>query len=596
MRNPVAAIPVRAGRVGALQVAAERFGPGPLNPWQENYYVAEDGRVVTQYTSSRVSDVWLPDNEGVLRAIPGGVPAASGLRVVENLVQSSDDFDNAAWTKVGTTTITANVAVAPDGSMTADRVNNLIDAAGDRLAQTLGVGNIEGRLFDGTLWFRGEGSDIGKTIRFFIKRQTGSSSGGTRTVTLTAEWQRLSTGTLTGLATGNNVTIGLNSAPSTATSALIWRGFLQEVTGASNQNPGEDQKTSATDNGFAYYATELANTVDGSGVVTEAVGAAITGWKWEHVPAATNKQVNYNLNPTDLTSVTEDTPASGVLSLVTVTLPAELQAAGNGSVFQSVNTSDGDIAIGGSPGNTNQHSFTIWAVKTAGSGASTVGLGSGQIGAQTILGTWTKHTLEDITPSSAGNLFKVAVKAGDTVQFIGNQMEETTFVTPIIEVSGSTASRDIEEPRKTLTLGTNFNQREGTLIIDGWVPGTDAVDTGANVNVVGVQDANSLFFINGAATIIKTTDGTNTPNQTLSWVAGNKYRFMLRYRDLEMQLGYQDVTGGGAWQFDTVATYDGAFTVNEWVIGYANAFPFTYENIEYFHTDLGTDKVEQLYP
>ena len=41
-------------------------------------------------------------------------------------------------------------------------------------------------------------------------------------------------------------------------------------------------------NGFAYFTTALANTVDGSGVVTEATGAALTGIALANVPGATN--------------------------------------------------------------------------------------------------------------------------------------------------------------------------------------------------------------------------------------------------------------------------------------------------------------------
>jgi hypothetical protein len=39
-----------------------------------------------------------------------------------NLLLQSETFDNASWAKVGTTTVTPNTAVAPDGTTTADRV------------------------------------------------------------------------------------------------------------------------------------------------------------------------------------------------------------------------------------------------------------------------------------------------------------------------------------------------------------------------------------------------------------------------------------------------------------------------------------------
>jgi hypothetical protein len=40
----------------------------------------------------------------------------------ENLITRSEEFDNAAWSKTAGLTVTANAAVAPDGTMTADRI------------------------------------------------------------------------------------------------------------------------------------------------------------------------------------------------------------------------------------------------------------------------------------------------------------------------------------------------------------------------------------------------------------------------------------------------------------------------------------------
>lgn len=56
-----------------------------------------------------------------------------------NLVQYSDMFSNAAWTKLNSSTITANTTTAPDGTMTADTYQASNLAFGGILRQTLSV-------------------------------------------------------------------------------------------------------------------------------------------------------------------------------------------------------------------------------------------------------------------------------------------------------------------------------------------------------------------------------------------------------------------------------------------------------------------------
>ena len=48
-----------------------------------------------------------------------------------NLLSWSEDFTNSAWTRRGTVTVTANDAIAPDGTMTADRLSGLNTTTND---------------------------------------------------------------------------------------------------------------------------------------------------------------------------------------------------------------------------------------------------------------------------------------------------------------------------------------------------------------------------------------------------------------------------------------------------------------------------------
>jgi len=94
---------------------------------------ANSKQVDPRISFTRASTATYFDAQGVLRTAASGVPRidhdpttgeCKGLLIEEartNLLKYSQDFDNAAWTKARST-ITANAATAPDGTMTADKL------------------------------------------------------------------------------------------------------------------------------------------------------------------------------------------------------------------------------------------------------------------------------------------------------------------------------------------------------------------------------------------------------------------------------------------------------------------------------------------
>jgi hypothetical protein len=78
------------------------------------------GTVQTAASGVARSNAFFPDSNGVMRSA-GLLLEAAGT----NLVTYSEQFDNAAWSKTlsaNTSTISANSAVAPDGTSTADKI------------------------------------------------------------------------------------------------------------------------------------------------------------------------------------------------------------------------------------------------------------------------------------------------------------------------------------------------------------------------------------------------------------------------------------------------------------------------------------------
>lgn len=148
-----------------------------------------------------------------------------------NLFKYTEEFDNGVWTKTGATSVTPNAGVAPNGTQTADRVDNFDDAQGDRLKQTITITNSTLR---GSVWVKGEGSNIGKDITLVIKRLGGTYTGSSITHTLTDSWVRLD-GNVTQLSDNTGASLVFSSpASNSAESFLVWGAQMElanEATG-----------------------------------------------------------------------------------------------------------------------------------------------------------------------------------------------------------------------------------------------------------------------------------------------------------------------------------------------------------------------------
>lgn len=165
---------------------------------------------------------------------------------VENLINRSEEVGS--WGLGSGVTVEANVAANPfDGAMTADRVNGLLSAVGDRVSRLAYSGqNVFNRRFIGSIWLKGEGANIGKQLNVMMKRATGATGVFAPVlVTLTGEWQEVeghiyTAGDSVGVFFGFNV--GGTGDP-WASSVLVWGGQVVEgyhrlpyvLTGASTQ-------------------------------------------------------------------------------------------------------------------------------------------------------------------------------------------------------------------------------------------------------------------------------------------------------------------------------------------------------------------------
>jgi hypothetical protein len=147
-----------------------------------------------------------------------------GLEIEEqrtNLITYSSDLDNAAWGKIGTS-VTANTAIAPDGTLTADTVV-FSGALNDRLDFATGVLATVGASYTYSVWLKGSG-----TVSIAVNTTTGLGGSAELTVALTNTWTRYSvTHTYTSGVTGNVRVHGVIIRSASTPTVYAWGAQLE---------------------------------------------------------------------------------------------------------------------------------------------------------------------------------------------------------------------------------------------------------------------------------------------------------------------------------------------------------------------------------
>lgn len=235
-------------------------------------------------TFARTSTATITDWEGVIKVCQIDEARFHGARRVFNMIAGSTvTIGGASWTL--TTGATVNTGIAdPNGGVQAVRLNRGSAVDGDTTLNVSAAasGNNYLRRFIGTMWMRGEGSDVGKTVTLICKRVSGAAASASILYTLTAGWQRISTGLFAGLvdSVGVQLTVAMTSVA--AQSVLLAFPQNEEVSAQSNQNPSEFVSVGvlpapfhgAGVDGVRYFDCQHANTV-ADGVVTEASGPCL---------------------------------------------------------------------------------------------------------------------------------------------------------------------------------------------------------------------------------------------------------------------------------------------------------------------------------
>lgn len=209
-----------------------------------------DMTVVRATTATRVNSAGLI--ESVAINVPrldypplGGCPSILVEPERINRVLQSQTFDNASWSKtIGGTgiapVVTANAGTAPDGTMTADRVqfNCVGSLSADRslLVQGSLVTTITTRYYQSIYVKAFSSGEVGKQLRIASDGLTSLSS----IITLTADWQRIVLNGLASAATTNFIVEtrgGGSGTANTTADVLLWGAQIEAGSNATSYIP-----------------------------------------------------------------------------------------------------------------------------------------------------------------------------------------------------------------------------------------------------------------------------------------------------------------------------------------------------------------------
>lgn len=244
---------LRSGRITKMQrqmwTPQRLFTSGTVGVW----YDPADFSTMFQDSAGTTPVTQLGQPVGLILDKSTNFAGASLPLVRRNLLTYSEQFDNSIWGKGSGTTVTPNVDTAPDGTLTADRLVNLGAAAGDRVSQAI---TIQNSTIVGSVWLKGEGTDIGKDVQFTAKRTGGTYSGTVISHTLTANWVRVSA-SFTQLPenTGAQLVVGVPSSNS-ASNCLTWGAQLESGSTPSTYQPVTDNWVNALPTSSGNHAIQ----------------------------------------------------------------------------------------------------------------------------------------------------------------------------------------------------------------------------------------------------------------------------------------------------------------------------------------------------
>jgi hypothetical protein len=412
-----------------------------------------------------------------------------------NLILQSQTFDDAGWTKGGST-VTANATAAPDESITADKLVEDTSTGLHRLSQIVAKA-ASATTYTFTVFAKASE----RTQLRLALDDVGANNGG-------ATFD-LSNGTI---STAAAVTGDFTNASASITAVGSWYRLALTVT--SNTVTSIRAQTQIAVSGSISYTG-----VAGSGLFLWGAQLELGSTATAYIPtttaavtvvlpritnrgilveeARTNKLTVFSANPdSGTTGLAKTGDAAAVLSRVSD--PAAIAAAGlsgvctSGFLFELDNTLGTTESLATSTaqfGNTNTHVLSTWAQRVSGSTAAYLRGSAGEAPTFFSNASLVRITTAAFTPLGSGFKWQIAAPAGVKVRFILPQMEEGAFATSPIITTGAAGTRGVD----VVNVGSAVLPPEGTVLASYVVPAA-AVGTINRAYVWTTQESGNNRF------------------------------------------------------------------------------------------------------
>lgn len=324
-------------------------------------------------------------------------------------------------------------------------------------------------------------------------------------------------------------------------------------------------------------------------------------------PAITNKCTSYS-DASSLTNLSEAGDPAGVLSIVSDSELADVGLSDllNGQCFQ-IDNSGGtgvySITSAGATGNTNTHTYSVWAKVVTAGAWHTLRDSTTSPSVNFANTTWQRLTVTGAPSAGTGSL-QIRVAPGAVIRFVLQQTEELPVVSSPIITQGASASRAADALSWPAGSGSIISNTAGTAMLD-FSPAFAETEPPAATGIVHLialdasyyQIAHSLHPTgnritchDGATQTFASIGAAITKDQTI--------RCAVRWGSSTKSAGFS--VAGGAWTFQS-GTYDGAWEKSLNMFTLANFdrstidYPIRIKNVQVWNRDLGTAEIGRLF-
>jgi hypothetical protein len=400
-----------------------------------------EGKLIASYPPDPIGDF------DVVRATTATRVNSAGLveLVPYNLLQYSEQFDNAVWTK-SNATITANAITAPNGTLTAD----LIDYTGTGYAVCYQTLNLSAGVYKFSVYLKGV---VGQRVRLYVEG-SGTTTAG-QSCFLTSEWVRyeLSVTQTSQALTYFYLLFGEYVDPAERGDFYAWGAQVVEGSTAKDYQKTETRLNIPRLDYSNGTCPSLLVEPQRTNLLTYSSSFDNGAW----TPQTISVSANATTSPDGTTTAETLTPSGS--------------GAYDNRVYQTHSVTSGAV-----------YTLSVWAKSSASNAKLTLGLQNhgGQV--FSITNEWERYSVA-VTALSTGGNFNIyagdvtpttgAVNSSNVVTIWGAQLEAGNYSTSYIPTTSASVTRNADVISKT-GISSLIGQTEGVFFLDFYFDGVSS--------------------------------------------------------------------------------------------------------------------------